>query len=119
RLSRLHCKIVRVGMGYRLVDLDSRNGTFVNGMRVLEHPLASFDEIQIGASKIRFLVHDIMAANLERAQVTSLVGVSEQGQTESIAVAALSPDKLVELQQAQGGGQLYEIPDNLEAPESA
>lgn len=61
KLSRLHAKITRVGMGYRLVDMNSRNGTYVNGVRILEHPLSSFDQIEIGNSKIKFLVHDIIS----------------------------------------------------------
>ena len=59
KLSRKHAKITRVGTGYRLIDLESRNGTYVNGIRVLEHPLNSFDVIELGRSKIKFLVMDI------------------------------------------------------------
>jgi len=59
KLSRQHAKISRVGLGYRLIDLESRNGTYVNGVRVLEHPLNSFDMIELGKSKIKFLVTDV------------------------------------------------------------
>lgn len=59
KLSRQHSKIVRSGLGYRLLDLSSRNGTFVNGMRILEHPLTSFDVIELGDSKIKFLILDM------------------------------------------------------------
>lgn len=62
KLSRIHSKITRVGMGYRLIDLNSRNGTYVNGVRILEHPLNSFDEILIGNSRIKFLIHDIVVS---------------------------------------------------------
>ncbi len=58
KLSRIHCKIVRTGVGYRLVDCNSRNGTYVNGVRVLEHPLSSFDVIALGKNKITFLIQD-------------------------------------------------------------
>jgi len=67
KLSRQHAKIARVGMGYRLFDLGSRNGTFVNGMRILEHPLTSFDEIELGDTKIRFLIHDIIMNDHNRS----------------------------------------------------
>ncbi|MBI4405084.1 MAG: FHA domain-containing protein [Deltaproteobacteria bacterium] len=60
KLSRVHAKITRMGMGYRLIDLNSRNGTYVNGLRILEHPLSSFDVIEIGRCKIKFLIHDIV-----------------------------------------------------------
>ncbi len=69
KLSRMHAKISRVGIGYRLIDLNSRNGTYVNGVRILEHPLSSFDEIQIGNSKIRFFIHDIVMASEKKAAV--------------------------------------------------
>lgn len=75
KLSRIHAKIARVGIGFRLIDQQSRNGTYVNGMRVLEHPLSSFDTIDIGNSKIRFLIHDMAGGDLNRMSVgkTSLV----------------------------------------------
>ena len=66
KLSRLHAKITRVGLGYRLIDLNSRNGTYVNGIRILEHPLGSFDEIQIGSTKIKFLIRDLVSQELSR-----------------------------------------------------
>jgi pSer/pThr/pTyr-binding forkhead associated (FHA) protein/tetratricopeptide (TPR) repeat protein len=66
KLSRIHAKITRVGMGYRLIDMNSRNGTYVNGMRVLEHPLASFDEIELGSTKIKFLIHDVLVSQMQR-----------------------------------------------------
>lgn len=119
KLSRLHAKISRVGMGFRLVDLESRNGTFVNGMRVLEHPLSSFDEIQLGASKIRFLIHDVLSG-VGPNQATSLVAPGGD-QTASVMVGgALAPDQALEVA-AAGGDQLLEVPpvaDEAQAPVS-
>lgn len=66
KLSRLHAKITRVGMGFRLIDLNSRNGTFVNGVRVLEHPLNSFDVIELGNTKMKFLIADALMGELNR-----------------------------------------------------
>lgn len=87
KLSRLHAKITRVGMGYRLVDLNSRNGTYVNGMRVLEHPLSSFDVIELGHCKIRFLIHDLIAGNMAGGALIEHKGgknVSGSEQTRSL-----------------------------------
>lgn len=114
RLSRVHCKIARVGMGYRLVDLESRNGTYVNGVRVLEHPLASFDEIEFGDTKLKFLIHDVMIPGMmgnESNQATSLVSVDSSpiDQTESVAIGALSPDQLLEIQAPPGEGRMFEV----------
>lgn len=67
KLSRIHAKISRVGQGYRLIDLNSHNGTYVNGMRILEHPLASYDIIALGHSEIKFLIQDVMSEAVRKA----------------------------------------------------
>ena len=74
KLSRKHAKIARMGMGYRLIDLESRNGTYVNGVRVLEHPLSSFDVIEIGRTKIKFLILDLAMGAVERGGALQPVG---------------------------------------------
>ena len=53
-VSRLHCQIDEVGGRFVLRDLGSKHGTFVNGQRVTEVPLALGDQIDIGMS--RFVV---------------------------------------------------------------
>ena len=48
-LSRLHAVLERYGAGWCIRDLDSRNGTFVNGQRVWrERPLRPGDELRVG-----------------------------------------------------------------------
>jgi serine phosphatase RsbU (regulator of sigma subunit)/pSer/pThr/pTyr-binding forkhead associated (FHA) protein len=47
-VSRQHARIVRLGAGYFVEDLQSRNGTFVNGVRVEgRHKLSEDDELKI------------------------------------------------------------------------
>ncbi len=77
KLSRFHAKITRIGTGYRLIDLSSRNGTFVNGVRILEHPLASFDSIEIGHSKIQFLIHDMASVDLKQVGMGSALPMAD------------------------------------------
>ena len=48
--SQKHCRIEKRPKGYFLKDLQSKNGTYLNGERVLEAPLKAYDEIQIGNS---------------------------------------------------------------------
>jgi pSer/pThr/pTyr-binding forkhead associated (FHA) protein/outer membrane biosynthesis protein TonB len=50
-----------------IYDLASETGVFVNGAKVVTHPLKSGDEITIGRSYLKFAVED-------RAQATSQVG---------------------------------------------
>src|SRR5437763_569131 len=53
-LSRLHARIEPDGKGWRVVDLDSTNGTFINGIRV-ENGLAISpgDQLQCGNQLIK------------------------------------------------------------------
>ncbi len=46
-VSRQHARIVRSGSDYFVEDLNSRNGTFVNGTRVERQKLAENDELRI------------------------------------------------------------------------
>ncbi|HEV8166424.1 MAG TPA: FHA domain-containing protein [Actinomycetota bacterium] len=52
-LSRLHAVFERYPSGWCVRDLDSRNGTFVNGQRILrERPLRPGDELRVGATRL-------------------------------------------------------------------
>jgi transcriptional regulator with GAF, ATPase, and Fis domain len=55
-VSRKHCIFLRSGPRCSLKDLESRNGTFVNGTPVTEHPLEAGDQIRIGGSIFSYLV---------------------------------------------------------------
>lgn len=53
--SRNHCQVRKWAGKYILEDLNSHNGTFVNGTRVAkEHPLTDGDLISIGDTSIVF-----------------------------------------------------------------
>jgi len=54
KVSRQHAKIIVQGEEHVLVDLNSSNGTFVNGERIEEHVLANNDEFQIGDTVLQF-----------------------------------------------------------------
>ena len=55
-VSRIHAHIEpREGGGHRLSDLNSRNGTFVNGARVGRADLKDGDYVQLGECIFRFL----------------------------------------------------------------
>jgi len=54
-LSRKHCSIVPTDDGFRLFDLESQNGTFVNGARVENVELEFDDVIEIGNTVLVFL----------------------------------------------------------------
>lgn len=53
--SRVHCQIEKFDGGYKVVDLESRNGTKVNGNFVNQHVLKNGDRIEVGAVVVTFL----------------------------------------------------------------
>ncbi len=53
QVSRRHGMIEWLGNGYRYLDLQSTNGTLVNGRKVPSHPLSPGDEIRIGGTLLR------------------------------------------------------------------
>jgi Nif-specific regulatory protein len=55
-VSRRHCLIRREGARFRISDLDSSNGTFVQGRPIQDHVLEPDEEIQIGTSRFVFSV---------------------------------------------------------------
>jgi pSer/pThr/pTyr-binding forkhead associated (FHA) protein/S1-C subfamily serine protease len=56
-VSTRHAELRQTGEGWRLVDLGSRNGTYLNGGRVQEEArLAAGDEIRLGETGPRLLV---------------------------------------------------------------
>lgn len=54
RVSRQHCQIWQDGVNYKIRDLNSKNGTYVNSLPVTETGLSSGDIIQIGESVFTF-----------------------------------------------------------------
>ncbi len=54
KASREHAKIYKQGEQYAIVDLNSSNGTFVNGEKITKRILKSGDEIEIGTVRLLF-----------------------------------------------------------------
>ncbi len=55
-VSRLHARIVHRDGRWTLHDLSSRNGTFLNDLRVMEAALAHGDRVRIGNALFKFVV---------------------------------------------------------------
>jgi predicted component of type VI protein secretion system len=58
-LSREHCGIEEGDGGWVAVDLDSRNGTFVNGKRVTRQKLEAGDKLYAGRTTIEFFLGEM------------------------------------------------------------
>lgn len=54
-VSRRHARIEWTGSGYRIADLGSTNGTFVNDQRITQRDLVDGDRISIGKAMLKFL----------------------------------------------------------------
>ncbi len=71
-VSRRHAEF-RLGTdGCMLVDLQSSNGTYVNGSRVESHPLTSGDQVQVGRTLLLFT--GAAPGEAERSRVNVVVG---------------------------------------------
>jgi Nif-specific regulatory protein len=57
-VSRRHCTIEQVDERFELADLDSHNGTFVNGIPVRRKAVGHGDTIRVGHSEFVFLLHE-------------------------------------------------------------
>lgn len=57
-ISRRHCVLLRKNAEYHVRDLESINGTFVNGVPVTERILNHSDRISVAGSEFVFLVHE-------------------------------------------------------------
>ncbi len=51
-LSRRHCRLYVGQDGWRVTDLGSRNGTFLNGSLILDERIAAGDQVELGETRI-------------------------------------------------------------------
>ncbi|HXU73624.1 MAG TPA: sigma 54-interacting transcriptional regulator [Polyangia bacterium] len=66
RVSGVHCELT-IGADLRVRDLESKNGTYVNGVRVVEAVLSPGEPFHIGRSKLRVLPVDGLVAMPDHA----------------------------------------------------
>ena len=95
-VSRDHAEIVRAGEGYVIRDRRSKYGTYVNGVRVMEEPLAHRDQIECGHSaeaSLTFLVDDRRPGEDSRA---GAVGEFRQVATLLAALRAMGTERVLD-----------------------
>ena len=54
-ISRIHARVLRVGMDCLIEDAGSRNGTWVNGEKIDRHVLGHGDVVKIGSRSLRYI----------------------------------------------------------------
>jgi two-component system, cell cycle response regulator len=71
-ISRFHCRIKVEGDHLYLEDLQSRNGTFLNGERIARRKLEDGDKIQLGRTTVlKFSLHDQLEESFQRRMFDS------------------------------------------------
>lgn len=88
-VSRNHAQIVRNGDQYILEDLNSNNGTFVNGVRVQSHVLKDGDNILLGKHILQFFAKGGEELSPVFGPVTG--GDSDDNETEMTIMTASRP----------------------------
>ncbi len=105
QVSRKHAKIERTETGFLLTDLESKNGTFLNGKELREpRMLQDGDEIQIALSvKIAFVGSDatapLNARPISRGMKAAVRGIRLDKEGRRIFVAEMELDPPLSLQQ--------------------
>ena len=74
-VSRQHARLVRTASGFELEDLGSRNGTFVNGTRIVRQVLVPGDKVRLGPhSVLQFKAVDVVEDGLVERQRLEAIG---------------------------------------------
>jgi transcriptional regulator with GAF, ATPase, and Fis domain len=100
-LSRRHCALSRDSDGYKIRDLESRNGTSVNGVAVKETRLRDGDQISVGDS--------VFLLRLNEDDEPSTAGGVEYEDSLTQATAQIRPQDVLYLQPDR---ILNELPEN-------
>lgn len=79
-VSRHHCRISHDGDSYRVTDLDSTNGTFINGVRIADAFVDPGSVIACGNTRLRFepVDEEVELEADAREQLGPMVGRSRQ-----------------------------------------
>ena len=95
-VSRRHCQLQHSDGRFQIKDLDSRNGTVVNGVAVKEHWLRHGDEIAIGDSIFLFLEEEEdSATHFSRVEFDDSRPTAETKLIHPRDVVYLQPDRLL------------------------
>ena len=58
-VSRYHAQLNKTPRGYEIVDLDSHNGTFLNGQQITAAPVTENDLIAVGPATFRLVGEEL------------------------------------------------------------
>lgn len=117
-VSRQHAAISFDGRTFRLRDLKSANGTFVNGDRIADVPLTHGDSIRVGTTALRFQLAS-SAGGRDASQQTQLVTfVDDSGSNQHSAIVQQVEARQTSEwpEQKAGLDLLYQVAEELVNP---
>lgn len=90
KLGPIHCQIVKTTAGFKVISIDQKVGTLINGVRVREQALKGGDVVQVGDT--RFIYHEdgVPAAKPQTARIAGAPPQAPAG-TRRIAGAPAQP----------------------------
>ena len=104
-VSRVHCRLEVDESGHRLRDLDSKNGTRVNGIRTTQAWLPSECTLQIGETEVSFRLEDdsVEVALHTSNRFGNLLGESLQMREVFALLARVAPSTATVLIEGESG----------------
>ena len=121
-VSSYHARIDPAGKDYILTDLQSKNGTVVNGERVTSSKLKNGDQILIGKHQLVFSLDPAEIEDEHKlSEETMFIEVAQgraepsaaEKQSEMIAHTDISAERFAVLSFLSGGSEEYEITKKL------
>lgn len=104
-VSRHHARLEVDGRGYRLLDCESKNGTFINDTRIQEAWIEDGAVLQFGETTLRFELRkeEVEVALSKRTQFGKLRGKSERMREVFALLERIAPSEATVLIQGDSG----------------
>lgn len=95
--SRFHLKVKRRGVSYIIQDLGSKNGTYLNGEKIVNSVLKNNDQLQIGTTTLTFVHSAKIAQNIEESLELDLKDFDNRPPlARGFLLRRVSPEQLIE-----------------------
>ncbi|HEX9730679.1 MAG TPA: ATP-binding protein [Thermoanaerobaculia bacterium] len=114
-MSARHAELTPVGSRVSIRDLDSLNGTLLNGVRVVESMLRPGDQVEIGLVRIEVSVPSYSATHVVATAAADVDGVAS-GQTVKVGLDQLRRERGEDLDEDE---RILNLRDLFEALKSA
>ncbi len=114
--SRFHLKIKKRGISYIVQDLGSKNGTYLNGEKIVNSVLKNNDQLQIGTTTLTFVYSANIAQDIEESLALDLCELDNRPPpARGFLLRRISPEQIVETCEKQSSNRqlIYDYHANL------